>query len=97
MLRDERWTLVEFWAPDCLFSRLLAPVRTQLRSHFGDRLRLLCCTLKGVETNAAAFGADALPALVLFHGPTRVRRWLGATDVTLLQHQIGQTLTDATT
>jgi len=95
MLRDEHWTLVEFWAPDCLFSRLLAPVRRHVQSHLGDRLRLLCCTLEGVETSASAFGAEALPALVLFYGATRVRRWLGAVDVTLLEYQIAQTLAAA--
>jgi thioredoxin 1 len=88
-------TLVEFWAPDCLFSRLLAPARAQFPSSLGHRLRLLCCTLDGVETNATAFGADALPALVLFNGPQRVRRWLGSVDVSLLQHQIETALADS--
>jgi hypothetical protein len=83
-----RWSLVEFWAPDCLFSRLLLPVRVQLHASHGARLRLLCCVLDSVTTGAASYGATALPALVLFDGTRRERRWLGAIDPTLLQYHV---------
>jgi hypothetical protein len=93
-LSDSHVSLVEFWAPGNLFSRLLAPVRVGLPLSHGTRLRLLCCTLACHDEHAAAFGAVALPALVLFHREKRMRRWFGAIDVSLLRHEIDVALAD---
>ena len=80
--------LVEFWAADVLFGRLLAPLRISVPESHGTRLRLLCCKMTGDIGAAARFGAAGLPALVLFKGGRRVRHWLGATDLHLLHHDL---------
>jgi hypothetical protein len=95
LLSQAGWSLVEFWAPDCLFSRLLLPVRVQVARSHGAQLQLRCCVLDSVTTGAAEFGAEALPALVLFDGARRVRRWLGAIDAGLLRYHLSQVLADA--
>ena len=88
------WTLVEFWSPTNLFCRLLAPVRVGLPSSHGSRLHLLCCKLDAFDDRCAAFGAVALPALILFHNGRRVRRWLGPVDLSLLRYKIDRTLSE---
>jgi thioredoxin-like negative regulator of GroEL len=82
------WTLVEFWAPDNLFCRLMAPLRVGLAASHAHRLRLICCTLDNCDGAGAAFGAVAIPALILYRNGRRVRRWLGATDLSLLRYSI---------
>jgi len=87
------WTLVEFWAPDNLFCRLMAPVRVRVAAQ-QTGVRLLCCTVSGAA-ECAAYGVTALPALVLFRGPLRVRRWIGALDAALLLHELRAAMADA--
>ncbi len=84
---------MEFWAPDCIFSRLLLPVRVRMKPH-APQLRLLCCNVGSVAVGAAEFGAEALPALILFNGAKRVRTWLGAVDATLIEHTLRRALSD---
>jgi hypothetical protein len=90
-LAGEGWTLVEYWAADNLFCRLLAPLRAALPLSHGTRLRLLCCVLDE-PGGGPAFGPDAVPALILFHGKRRVRSWLGAIDASLLRYHIDNAL-----
>lgn len=78
--------LVEFWAPDCLFSRLVWPVRRLCAARLADRMPLLRCAVQGAEPALVAWRIWALPAVVLFeHGKAR-RRWIGATDARVLLH-----------
>jgi hypothetical protein len=95
ILAQGGWSLVEFWTPSILFSRLLAPVRIGLAASHSDRLRLLCCVDDSFTERFVAFGAKALPAILLFQGRCRVRRWLGATDVSLLRFELNRALSDA--
>jgi thioredoxin-like negative regulator of GroEL len=95
ILAQGGWSLVEFWTPSSLFSRLLAPVRVGIAATHAARLRLLCCVDDALTERFVTFGATALPAVLLFEGRRRVRRWLGATDVSLLRLELDAALADA--
>jgi len=78
------WALVEFWAPDCLFSRLLLPTRNTLAARYSGCVPLLRCTVQGGEPQCTDWGVSALPAVVLFRHGRPARRWIGVVDVTLM-------------
>ena len=71
------WALVEFWARDCLFSRLLKPTRVALAQRAAPGLVLLRCEIQVDDPGPAAWGADAIPVLVLFNHGQRRCRWVG--------------------
>lgn len=83
-LKEASMVLVEFWAPDCLFSRLLLPTRAALQKRFGHLILLRRCMVRGSEQVCADAGVSALPALVLFLDGRKVRRWIGDAHLSLI-------------
>ncbi|SIT43203.1 putative Thioredoxin [Paraburkholderia ribeironis] len=89
--------LVEFWTPDCLFSRLFLPLRTRLAGYYGERLSLRRCRLQDGELSASPWGVAGVPALVLFQDGRPVRRWVGEVHVSVVIHAIDARLAEAGT
>lgn len=92
LLAEKRWSLVEFWAPDVIYGRLLAPHRASFRRDCPAGLGLHLCHLETWSEASAArcapFGVTALPAILLFHETAVVRRWSGVSDVSLIRHHV---------
>lgn len=78
-LKSTHWVMVEFWAPDCVFSRLFAPVREHLAQRYNGRMDLVrCCIHLGNDELDQRWGIWALPAMLLLHDGRPTRRWIGA-------------------
>lgn len=89
LVRESQWVLVEFWAPDCIFSRLMKPIRGCLEKRYSDDFLMLRCRVEWEDAHLdEAWGVSALPALVLFHQGKRVARWISSTDSCLIMAQV---------
>lgn len=88
LLQQHRLVLVEFWAPDCLFSRLWQPVRQVGAQRLAGRVPMVRCAVSGAEPALVGWRLWALPAMVMFKdGKPRVR-WIGETHWSVLMHSI---------
>jgi thioredoxin-like negative regulator of GroEL len=96
-ISEMRLALVEFWAPDCLFSRLFLPVRAALSARYGDRLSLLRCRVEEGESHAMPWSTTGLPMLVLFQDGRPVRHWIGAVHTSVVTNAIDARQTETVT
>ena len=88
-LSVEDWVVVEFWSPDCLFSRLMLPLRVDLSKRFAGRLGLYRCQAwLGNDELYKQWRVSALPAVVLFHRKRALYRWIGETPSCLVLSKI---------
>lgn len=88
-IQESGLVLVEFWAPDCIFSRLVMPVRDKVEKRYSNHIDMLRCQISWEDGHLdTAWGISALPAVVLFSKGKRKARWISVTDPTLITEQI---------
>jgi thioredoxin-like negative regulator of GroEL len=72
--------LIEFWAPWCVYCRLLKPKVEQLGRQFGPALLVGRVDVVAEAALARAQGIEFVPGLAFFDGGRPVRTWYGDID-----------------
>ncbi len=78
VLRAERPTVVDFWAPWCGPCRAVSPVLEQLESEHGERLRFVKVDIDENPDVAGRFGILSIPTVMLFEGGEPKQTVVGA-------------------
>ena len=72
--------LVDFWAPWCGPSRMMAPAFEAAARQLEPRVRLAKLNTEAEQALAGRFGIRSIPTLILFSGGREIARQSGAMD-----------------
>jgi len=78
VLNSDLPVLVDFWAPWCGPCRVIAPLLEQLAEEYEDTLKVVKVDVDDHKANAAAFGVQSIPTLLVFKDGEVVERKVGA-------------------
>ena len=68
VLKSEKPTLVDCWAPWCGPCITLAPIVEEVAQEYGDRLKVAKLNVDDNQDIAARYGIRGIPTLLLFKG-----------------------------
>ncbi len=68
MIKDEKVTMVDFWAPWCGPCRMISPVMEQLADEYKDKVQLVKVNVDEPENQMLAmqYGVHSIPQISFF-------------------------------
>jgi thioredoxin 1 len=89
---SDKPVLVDFYADWCGPCRMMAPILNELKSIWGDRIRIIKVDTERQPQIAAQFQISGIPTLILFKGGKPVHRTSGVMPVQRLVQEYGRYL-----
>src|SRR5512133_3452171 len=65
VLKEEKPTLVDFWAPWCGPCRAIGPVLEELAGQYGEKVNIVKVNVDDNPATAARYGVRSIPTLLL--------------------------------
>jgi len=84
VLDSEVPVLVDFWAPWCGPSRMVAPVVDEIAAQYGEKVKVVKVNTDENSTIATEYGIRSIPTLMIFKGGQKVDMVVGAVPKTTL-------------
>ena len=81
--------VVEFWSPNCMHCKKMAPVVDGLAAEFAGRLLVAKVNILENDVKPAEFGVTGVPAFFLFEGGEVAGKTLGAMSKGRLKKDLG--------
>ena len=70
VLKDEKPTLVDFWAPWCGPCRAIGPILEELAAEYGERVNIVKVNVDDNPATASQYGVRSIPTLILVKNGT---------------------------
>jgi thioredoxin 1 len=77
VLKSEKPSLVDFWAPWCSPCRIIGPVLEELAAEFKDRVKIVKVNVDDCPNTAAAYKIMSIPTIILFRDGTAAGTFVG--------------------
>lgn len=84
-LKNEGFTLVNFWAPWCGPCRSFAPILERFDQEYSKEVRLLKVNVDEHPNTAAHYGILSLPTTILFKDGEPINKIIGAVSIDKLK------------
>ncbi|MEN6433427.1 MAG: thioredoxin [Smithella sp.] len=70
VLKEEKTTLVDFWAPWCGPCRAIGPILEELAVEYGERVNIVKVNVDDNPATASHYGVRSIPTLILVKNGT---------------------------
>ncbi|MEM2282801.1 MAG: thioredoxin [Candidatus Hadarchaeales archaeon] len=90
VVRNNRFVVVDFWAPWCPPCRALAPVMEELSKEYEGRVQMVKINVDQHRVKAKEYGIMSIPTLLFFREGKLVDRQVGAVPKSLLREKLEQ-------
>ncbi len=97
MIKDEKVTMVDFWAPWCGPCRMISPVMEQLADEYKDKVQLVKVNVDEPENQMLAmqYGVHSIPQISFFKSWVMVDQFVGAYPYEQVKHILQHVLWEA--
>jgi thioredoxin 1 len=70
VLKEEKLTLVDFWAPWCGPCRAIGPILEELATEYGEKINIVKVNVDDNPVTASQYGVRSIPTLILVKNGT---------------------------
>lgn len=88
VLKSDKSTLVDFWAPWCGPCQTMGPIIDQLAIEMGDKARVGKINVDESPETATKFGVMSIPSIKIFKGGQVVAEFVGVQNLGVLKEAL---------
>lgn len=88
VVKSDKPTLVDFWAPWCGPCQVMGPIIEELGKDLGGKVKIVKLNVDENPETAQKFGIMSIPSLKIFKGGQVVKEFVGVQNIDVLKEAL---------